>query len=111
MTGSLVFGAAVLLLVIISVRERIRQRLYREKDWSFIGEGKASPLSEALTNLIGVAGGIYLTLVVLTEFLELQLPELIHLGGISLEPLAAVSIFTALVQPYLQRVLNAWRRL
>ena len=43
MTGSLVFGAAVLLLVIISVRERIRQRLYREKDWSFIGEGKASP--------------------------------------------------------------------
>ncbi len=92
MTGSLVFGAAVLLLVIISVRERIRQRLYREKDCSFIGEGKSSPLSEALTNLIGVAGGIYLTLVVLTEFLELQLPELIHLGGISLEPLAAVSI-------------------
>ena len=92
MTGSLVFGAVVLLLIIISVRERIRQRLHREKDWSFIGEGKASPLSEELTNLIGVA-------------------ELIHLGGISLEPLAAVSIFTALVQPYLQRVLNAWRRL
>jgi fatty acid desaturase len=111
MAGSLIFSAVIFLLLIISVRERIRLRSLREKDWSFIGEGKASPLSEALTNLIGVAGGIYLTLVVLTAFLELQLPELINLGRISLEPLAAVSIFLALIQPYLQRVLNAWRRL
>ena len=111
MTDGLIFGAAIFLLVIISVRERNRQRLFREKDWSFIGEGKSSPLSEALANLIGVAGGIYLSLVVLTAFLELQLPERIHLGRLSLEPLAASSILMALAQPYLQRVLSAWRRL
>ncbi|OPZ74720.1 MAG: hypothetical protein BWY80_00472 [Firmicutes bacterium ADurb.Bin456] len=111
MTGSLILGSVIFLLLIISVRERIRLRSLREKDWSYIGEGKASPISEALTGLIGVAGGIYLTLVVLTTFLELQLPELVNLWGVSLEPLAAVSIFLALIQPYMQRVLNAWRRL
>ena len=110
MKVSLIFGAVVLLLIVISVRERIRQRLHREKDLSFIGEEKPV-LSPGTDQLNWRSRWYLLTLVVLTEFLELQLPELINLFGISLEPLAAVSIFMALVQPYLQRVLNAWRRL
>jgi len=33
------------------------------------------------------------------------------LGGFSMEPLAALSILMALAHPYLQRVVNAWRRI
>jgi len=111
MPNVIVFGAIVFLFVAVSVRERVRLRLMREKDWSIIGEAKSSHISQALTNLVGVAGGIYLILVVLVAFLELNLPEQVQVGNISLEPLAAVSIFIALVQPFMIRALDAWRRI
>ncbi|MCL6560493.1 MAG: hypothetical protein K6U74_17205 [Firmicutes bacterium] len=111
MAGEIVVGFIILLLVVLSVRERMLQRMYREKDWSSIGEAKSSPLSQALANLVGVAGGIYLTLVVIVTFMELQVPERVRVCGFSMEPLAAVSILMALAQPYLQRVINAWRRI
>ncbi len=111
MTGGVMVGFIVLLLVILSVRERVRQYMYREKDWSVIGEGKSSPLSRALVNLVGVAGGIYLSLILLVTFLEIELPEKVHVGKFSLEPLAAVSIFLALVQPYFSRAIDAWKKI
>lgn len=111
MAGLIIFSLIVLLLISLSLRERVRQRYMREKDWGFIGEAKSSQISQALTNLIGVAGGIYLTLVILAAFLELQLPERVSFGRISLEPLAAVSILISLAQPYFFKVMNAWRRL
>jgi hypothetical protein len=107
----IIFSLVVLLLVVLSLRERMRQRYLREKDWGFIGEAKSSQLSQALTNLIGVAGGIYLTLVILATFLELQIPERVTFGRISLEPLAAVSILISLAQPYFFKAVNAWKRL
>lgn len=111
MVSGLILIIIVLLLVIFSVRERVRYHRYREKDWSFIGEAKSSPLSQALANLVGVAGGIYLSLVVMVTFMELQLPERVQVCGFSLEPLATVSVLIALTQPYLQRVIGAWRRI
>ncbi|MDD4334494.1 MAG: hypothetical protein PHY77_02695 [Desulfotomaculaceae bacterium] len=111
MAGVMIFSLAVLLLVILSLRERVCQRYLREKDWGFIGEAKSSQISQALTNLIGVAGGIYLTLVILVAFLELQIPGRISIGEVSLEPLAAISIFISLVQPYFFKAVNAWKRL
>ena len=111
MAGVMIFSLAVLLLMILSLRERVRQRYLREKDWGFIGEAKSSQISQALTNLIGVAGGIYLTLVILATFLELQIPARANFGRISLEPLAAISILISLAQPYFFKVVNAWKRL
>jgi hypothetical protein len=111
MLSGIILIIAILLLVSISVRERVLLYRYREKDWSAIGEGKSSPLSQALANLVGVAGGIYLSLVVIATFIEVQLPERIHLGGLSMEPLAAVSILMAIAQPYMQRIIGAWRRI
>lgn len=111
MTGGLIVTAAVLLMLVLSVRERVRLRRYREKDWSAIGEGRPSPLSEALANLIGVAGGIYLSLVVMTTFVELEIPHRVQLAGLSLEPLATLSIVLALLQPYAVRFISAWRRI
>ncbi|MCG9967754.1 hypothetical protein L9W92_06765 [Pelotomaculum terephthalicicum JT] len=111
MLNGLLFGTVVLLLVVFSVRERVKQQRYREKDWGVIGESKSSPLSKALTNLIGVAGGIYLSLVLICTFVELQLPARVHLGHYSLEPLAAISIIMALAQPYILKVIQAWRKI
>lgn len=111
MSGGIIFIIIVFILVVFSVRERVRLRTYREKDWSAIGESKTSPLSQALANLVGVAGGIYLSLVVVATFMELELPQRVQVGGLSLEPLAAISVLMALAQPYLQRVVNAWRRI
>lgn len=111
MPDGLLWTLVVFLLVVFSVRERMKQHKYREKNWEVIGESKASPVSIALTNLIGVAGGIYLSLVLMCTFLELQLPERVYLGRYGLEPLAALSISMALVQPYLQRIVHAWRKI
>ena len=111
MAGVIIFSLLVLLLVILSLRERVHQGYLREKDWEVIGEAKSSRVSQALTNLIGVAGGIYLALMIFVTFLELQIPERISFGRISLEPLAAISILISLIQPYFLKVVNAWKRL
>lgn len=106
-----IIGAVIFFVVVCSVRERVRLRAYREKDWSAIGETKSSPISQAIANLIGVAGGIYLSMILLCTFIELELPERVSVGAYSIEPLAAVSIIVALVHPYMQRVVQAWRKM
>ncbi len=111
MASGIIISLIILSLIIASVRERVRQGMLRDKDWGSIGETKTSKISEALTNLIGVAGGIYLSLVVITIFLELQLPEWIQIFGYRMEPLAAFSILIALVYPFLQKAANSWRRI
>ncbi|OPY59094.1 MAG: hypothetical protein A4E55_00463 [Pelotomaculum sp. PtaU1.Bin035] len=111
MSSGIILGLIVLLLVIISLRERVHQHRYREKDWGSIGESKSSPLSQAMANLVGVAGGIYISLVLICTFIELQIPARVHLGQFCLEPLATISIILALAQPYLQRVIQSWRRI
>ncbi|MBO8128829.1 MAG: hypothetical protein H0Z39_06480 [Peptococcaceae bacterium] len=89
----------VTILLVLSVRERMKLSLSRQKSWEV--EPKQSPLSQALVNLIGVAGGIYLSLTLLFTFLELDIPQKIKLGGIETELLATVSIALAIVQPFL----------
>lgn len=103
-----ILGIFVLLLVIISVRERVSRQKNRER---FLSEAKSSPLSQALTNLVGVAGGIYLSLEVITSFTEFRVPDRLQLGGISMEPLAAVSIMIAIVQPFFLRAIDSWRKI
>jgi len=105
-----VFWGVFFLLLILSVKERTRQLKYREKDWESIGETRSSPLSKALANLIGVAGGIYLSLMIMITFLEVDLPKSIQVGGISLEPLAVISIILAVIHPYLYLVIDSWKK-
>ena len=68
----------------------------------------SSPLSEAMRQLVGMAGGIYLSLVMLTSFLGMTLPDHICLGPMMLDPLAVLAIVLACVQPL---VLLALRRI
>ncbi len=106
----LLFVLLVLLAVVLSIRERVRWQTMREKDWDTIGEAKSSPLSRAITGLVGTAGGIYLSLVLLQTFLELAPPQHVHVGDIALEPLATVSIALAIVQPFVLRLWSLKRR-
>jgi hypothetical protein len=108
--GFLVMVLVALVLIFLSVRERMRLIRYRDKDWDVIGESKSSPLSRALTNLVGMAGGIYLSMVLLMTFLEANIPEKIEVGSVSLEPLATVSIVLAIVQPFALKVVQMRKR-
>lgn len=104
------FVVAAVLLVILSVRERVKLQKFRDKNWDVIGESKSSPLSRALANLIGTAGGIYLSVVLLVTFLELKVPERVNVMNLSMEPLAAISIVLALIQPFVVRLLQFRKR-
>ncbi|MTI82840.1 MAG: hypothetical protein FH756_02855 [Firmicutes bacterium] len=108
--STLIVMVVALGMVGISIRERVRLINYRDKDWDAIGESKSSPLSSALTNLVGMAGGIYLSMVLLLTFLEANIPESISLGSVSLEPLATVSIILAIVQPFVLNVVKMRKR-
>ena len=63
----------------------------------------SSPLAKAVGQLVGIAGGIYLALDLLTTFLSVDIPEQIRTLGFNIDPLAVFSILMALVQPYLTR--------
>lgn len=101
--GTLITVMVVLALIVLSVRERVRVREIRERAWDG-SEAKSSPLSQALGNLIGTAGGIYLALVMLFSFMEVQLPGKINLVNLELEPLAAFSFTLAIMQPFVIRL-------
>lgn len=110
-TGLLIIIMMIILLVLLSVRERTRLLMRRDKSWDAIGEYQASPLSRAITGLVGTAGGIYLAGVLLITFLEIDIPQIVHLGSVSLEPLAAISIALAIIQPFVLRLFELYRRL
>jgi hypothetical protein len=61
----------------------------------------SSPLAEALKEFIGVAGGVYLTLMALNEFLGLNLPNPVEFRGVSFDPLALLAVLLAVVAPWL----------
>ncbi len=108
--GLLLFILIVILLIVLSVRERVQLMHRRDKDWDIIGEAKSSPISRAMTGLVGTAGGIYLTLVLMQTFLELELPANVQMGSVAMEPLAAISIAIALLQPFAMRFAGLSRR-
>ncbi len=110
MVGSIILGVVVALLIFFSLNERIRLKRYR-KEWDVIGESKMSPLSESLAGLVGTAGGIYLSLVMLKTFLEVEIPTRVSVSTVSVEPMAAISFVLAIVSPYLNRLSKGLKRL
>lgn len=96
-------GAALLAIgVIISVRERKYLMMWRS-------QSAHSQLETALSQLVGTAGGIYLSLELLFSFLKL--PEnWWSQGDFFVEPLALFSLLLAIVQPFGLRVLLKFRK-
>lgn len=93
----------LMLCILLSLRERIYLHSYRQTK-QFPQEPINSLISQAIANLVGVAGGIYISLMMVTSFLGLVFPESIEILGLSLEPLALVSLFIAIIQPWLSKL-------
>jgi len=91
------------LLVAWSVHTKILLNKKRQKD---LPEVIYSPVSQALTQLLGIAGGIYLSLVMLASFLGLNIPREVLIWQWSIDPLAFFSLSITLLQPLIMRVLQ-----
>lgn len=88
--------------IIISIWRRQYFRMYRSVSTS-------SPLSNAVTELVGTAGGIYLSLELLFSFL--QLPDNWWSESVFIvEPLAAVSLVLAIIQPFIHQLWIKFRK-
>lgn len=86
--------------IFASVRERAYLMMWRS-------EPKQSLLSGAIAQLVGTAGGIYLSLELLFSFLKI--PETWWNESIFMvEPLALCSLVLAIVQPF---AIRAWLRI
>ena len=98
-------GVMVFALIIFSVKIRLDNKAIKERSWDG-SETRPSPVSEALTGLLGTAGGIYLSLVMMFSFMELKVPGKVNLFSVAIEPLAAISFTLAIIQPFIIRFLN-----
>lgn len=83
-------------LVFWAVRSRVfLKRLRRVEQDSTV----SSPASIALAELVAVAGGVYLSLVLVTSFLKLSVPNKVTVLSMPLDPVALFAIAIALLQP------------
>lgn len=94
------FGV-IFVLVYFSLRARVKIRMYREAPQ--MPDFKSSYLSEAITNLVATAGGIYIAVYLMINFLKLEVPGKVFFWGISVEPIAAAAFLIALLQPLLSK--------
>lgn len=99
-----------LILLYLSLHCRVwKKKVYLQKHTRELPvDPQSSLLSEAVKELIGVAGGIYLSLVMVTGFLQIEVPSRVPVAGLQIDPLAAVAVFLAIVQPLLDFRL-VWR--
>lgn len=96
---TVVVVVACVILAGLSVIRRARARAVLVRA-GYHDETKSSPLSEGLKDLIAVAGGIYLSMLMLTSFLQIRVPEVIGWGAFQFEPMAALAFILAVVQPF-----------
>lgn len=91
-----VLTLVVFLLVYASMSARVRQIIRaRNKAYQEI----PSPLGEAIKDFVAVAGGVYLGLMALSEFLKVPVPIEAELWGITFDPLAAIAVALAIAAP------------
>lgn len=62
-------------------------------------EPRISPVSLAIQELIAIAGGIYLSLIMVVSFLKINIPEKINIYTVDVDPLAFLAICLGIVQP------------
>lgn len=83
--------------IVISVRTRQKMMMWRTPNMS-------GSLAKAITQLVGTAGGIYLSLELLLNFLGIP-DNLWNPPSLSyFKPLAVFSLFIAILQPYGQKI-------
>jgi uncharacterized membrane protein len=88
----------VVTLVVLSVFLRIQNKK-RVESHKLPEHSKPSLFSEALQELIATAGGIYLSLVLLVTFLQINLADKWQIYEVKMDPLAFIALSLALIQP------------
>lgn len=96
--------AGAVLFLIIGIKSKMRNNYLRGEKEAII----TSPLAEAITELVGISGGIYLALLTMAEFLGLNGEYRILIGGHYLNLLALAALFLAFVQPIM---VVLWRKI
>ena len=96
----------VVVLIVFAVKEKVKQKIKAAPFYDMPEEAKASPVSQALTELVAIAGGIYIALLLLTTFLGLELPAKITVISIEFDTIAGIALFLALVQPFVLKILR-----
>lgn len=95
---NILISALLLLGIVFSLRTRLKMMM-----WRF--DRTSSSLAKAITQLVGTAGGIYLSLELLLTFLglpeEIWNPPSVYY----FKPLAVFSLLVAIIQPYGQKFL------
>lgn len=100
MLNAILVTVLVLIGLYISMGVRVnRITAARERKTSF--EEKPSPLGEAIKDFVAVAGGVYLGLTALAEFLKVTVPMTSKLWGISFDPIAVFAVCLAIIAPVL----------
>ncbi len=92
----------------LSVLKRIYSREQLSKLKNLPTDPIQSPLSQALSDMLGTAGGIYLALLMLVSFLKIEIPSMIDIFGMEIEPMAFISIVITLIQPYVVEIKQYW---
>jgi hypothetical protein len=92
----MIWGMLLLLSVFLAFSLFIRMQRRRQ---GISSEVKASPFSLALQELVSTAGGVYLSLIMLTSFLKLDIPEIVGFYGVGFDPLAGIAMGVAIFQP------------
>lgn len=98
------YAWAVLFLICLGIAWSLNMRIKRFRQVLDSVETKPSPISLAIQELIAVAGGLYLSLVMLVSFLKIELPDKVLICNVTLDPLACTAIFLALFQPLLAKL-------
>ncbi|HHY06325.1 MAG TPA: hypothetical protein GX532_05045 [Clostridia bacterium] len=89
----------LLFLFFVLVAVKTKKSLQRRRNITQLENIVESPASFAIAELVAVAGGIYLALILLTSFLKISMPERLVFFDWSVDYLAAIAILIALLQP------------
>lgn len=97
----------LLMLVLFAIIWSIWLRMRRYRQLGTGVEPKASPLSLAIQELLAISGGVYLSLIMLTSFLRIDIPERILIFDLAIDPLACTSIGLAIIQPLFLKIFKS----
>ena len=100
MLRTVLIAALVLLALYLSMGLRVtRIQIMRKRAASY--EEVSSPLGQAIKDFVAVAGGVYLGLMALAEFLKVPVPITANLWGTTLDPIALFAVCLAIIVPVL----------
>ncbi len=91
----------IIIFILFFFAVRTKRTLQRMRTMAQLENAVDSPTSVAIGELVAIAGGIYLSLILLTSFLKVNMPARISFYDWSVDYLAAIAFAIALFQPIL----------